>query len=156
MTVRQPDRCFSWNRAVLEQLSALQLWHLQLQARACPELADAGTVPGSTWIRQCRAAEGAAQAWDRANNTQCGIAQGVAISSGQWQVRSVLPDVLGDGLPDLNNVYNSSEYTGFIWCISFQRLWEVLCEILVDLSVSYSYWDRSSIWDQNLYFTAWN
>lgn len=45
-------------------------------------------------------------------------------SGTQWQVPSVFPDVLGDALPDLNNIYNSSEYTGFIWCICFQRLWE--------------------------------
>lgn len=96
----------------------MQLWHVQLQARACPELADAGAALRSlrecvcqAVALQCWAAEVAAQACDRANN---GIREGVSICSWQWQVPSVLLDVLGDGLSELNNIYSSSEYTGFI------------------------------------------
>lgn len=106
-------------------ISPCSFWHLQLQARACPKLADAGAAlrSGREHLDQCWAAEGAAQACDWAN-THFGVVEGVSSSSWQWQVPSVFPDVLGDGLPDLNNINNSSEYTGFIWCVCFQRLWE--------------------------------
>lgn len=98
------------------KLRLVQSWQIPVQLCLVAE---------STWIRLLPCiAEGAAQACDRAN-TKFGIIEGFSICSWQWQVPSVFPDVLGDGLPDLNNIYNSSEYTGFIWCIFFWRLWEV-------------------------------
>lgn len=88
-------------------LLALHLWHIQLQTWACPKLADAGTALGSHWefldqavALQCWATGGSAQACGRAN-TQFGIIEGVSISSWQWQVPSVFPDVLGDGFTRL-------------------------------------------------------
>lgn len=62
-------------------------------------------VAESASVRQCWAAEVAAQACDRANN---GIREGVSICSWQWQVPSVLLDVLGDGLSDLTSTVHQN------------------------------------------------